>query len=116
ERVRFGERPLLLDPLAEVRPLDELHDEVRVALRRRARLEARDDVRVREAREDLRLAPEAVDELLRVRRLLREEELHGDLAVEVRLPALEDDAHAAAPELLAELHLGDRELLRRARA
>ena len=57
-----------------------------------------------QAREYAALAIEALGELWIVRERIGQQ-LEGDEAVEVRLPRLEDEAHAAAPDQFEDLQL-----------
>ena len=65
-----------------------------------AAIDHRDDVRMRELRDDARLAPEPLDVLV-VLEVALVEDLQRDVALEQRVVRLVDARHAAAPEELA---------------
>ena len=93
---RGGERAL------EREALEVLHDHVERAIGELPGEEHLDDVRVLEARRDLRLAREARHEL-RVGAELAVEDLHGDVAVDALLERAVDAAHRADADELPDL-------------
>jgi hypothetical protein len=92
------------DQRLEGRSLDEFHDEEGMPFVLAQRVDGA-DVRVVQRRGRPRFAQEAV-EPFRVAGVLGGQELQGDVAPQARLPRLEDDPHAAAPELPLDLVAG----------
>jgi hypothetical protein len=97
KRGRDRERPTRHDQLLEAAPLDDLHRDV-VGAFRLAAVVHRDDVRMRERRGRLGLAPEALDEEIVVRVTLVQN-LDRDPAAEILVLGEVDVRHAARPEL-----------------
>jgi hypothetical protein len=96
-RAAHAERPLFLHDFVECLTAQQLHHEVEPAVRGRAEIEHVDDVRVRHARQQLRLAQEA----LRGRFVVAEvvaDHLDRDRALHRDLHALVDRAHRALRE------------------
>ena len=89
-------RPFLVDQVAEGPPLENLHDEVGTPLVD-AEVAKRDDVRVRERAQHLRLALEAPAHELHVLEAVAEH-LHGDLLPEPRVLGPVDDPDPSGAE------------------
>ena len=81
---------------------DQLHRDIQPAVREPADLVDRDDTRVLELAADLGLLDEPADHLGVVAVLLQDD-LDGQVAAEVDVPALEDRPHAAAGDLADQL-------------
>jgi hypothetical protein len=88
----------LLKQRGERAPLDELHREERPAVRLQAEAVDRNDSGVLELRANLRLLDESLEHL-RLVRLLLAQQLQGDVAAQVLVARLVDDADAAARDL-----------------
>ena len=86
----------------EREPVEVLHHHVERAVGELSGEEHLDDVRMLEARSDLRLAREAGDEL-RVRGELAMEDLHRDVAIDAALEGAIDASHRADPDELPDL-------------
>ena len=103
-----GERLLGLhlpgaDHLAQVYAVHEFHREI-IQPAALAEVVDGDDVRVAELRERARLASEALDEIRR-QRVGGRQDFQRDDAIQIELPRLVHDAHAAAPEQLEDFKL-----------
>ena len=88
--------PRVRDDLVERRAVDELHDEVGIAVAVDAEVVDLHDVGVRQPRDRLRLATEALHEVGRG----VEHHLDGDGAIELGIAPAIDRAHPALPEEL----------------
>ena len=98
-------KPLLHEDVERL-PLDVVHRVV-VLLPHRPDVVDGDDVRVAQARDDLRLADEALA-LFVVGRGPREDHLHREDAIEADGADLVDDPHPAARDLAEDLVLAER--------
>jgi hypothetical protein len=106
-RERLGGREAAgVHRLPQVHAVHVLHEQVREAAGL-AEVEHAHDAGVREAREQPALAQEALGEV-RVRGERDGQELQRDQPVEMRLPGLEDEAHAARAEQAEDLELRKR--------
>ncbi len=92
-----GERAVLREDLAEVAPLEELHDHVRRARFELADVEHARHVLALQAHCGARLAKEALDRVLARHRLFAHE-LERDELIELDVPRCDHDAHAARSE------------------
>jgi hypothetical protein len=98
----------LLEPLGQALAGQQLHDHVRAAVVGLAVLVHADRRRVAQLRGDLELAAEPDDEL-GVGQALAPDQLDRDLAIDLGVVGLVDDAHAAlADDLLDQVAAGDR--------
>jgi hypothetical protein len=100
ERILDRQRPAGRQVLLQVRPADELEDDV-LAVLHLAAVDHRDEVRVRELRDRPRLAAEARD-VLRVVRERLVQHLERDVALEDAVVRAVDARHAAATEGLLD--------------
>ena len=94
--------PPLGQELRERPALDELHGEVGAFVGQGAQLVNGHDARVLELSGDLGLLEKAVDHFGAMAEVVAED-LDGQVAAEVAVAAAEDDAHAAAADLVGEL-------------
>ena len=101
ECLRDGQRPLPLDQLLQVLARDVLEDDELPTLVLAA-VDDRDDVRVRETRDCLRLATEPLDVLGIVGEVLVQH-LERDPPLEARVEGTEDARHAAGAEQVLDL-------------
>ncbi len=85
--------------------LDQLHGEVRPVVGEGAQLVDRDHARVLQLSGDLRLLDEPADQVGLLTMLI-EQDLDGQVAAEVAVAPLDDDAHAAAGDLAEQLEPG----------
>jgi hypothetical protein len=99
-RARGGQR-LVADELREVRPLDEVHRKVMLALMHADFVDGH-DVRMLQTGRRRGLDAKPVDEFL-TRILAQQQHLHRDDAVQALLPRLVNDAHAAPGDFLQQL-------------
>ena len=99
ENLAQAQRPVPEDA-AEVRALDERHDEEEGAIVA-SEVVDRDDPGMVHLRDDLRLALETLLDL--GRQLRRGQQLDGDVAVQQRIARAVHDSHAAAAELGRDL-------------
>ena len=110
QRLSGAEYAVLCHALLERLALDELHDDI-LRLSAVADIVDRDDIRLREHGDRVRLRLEAVFQL-GVRRHLIAQDLDGDIAVQLVAHGLVNDRHAAAADDLQDLvavieHLAD---------
>ena len=94
------ERCIVMDARGEVVPVNELHDEERLAAVR-AGAEVPDDRGVVQDGGRMRLAPEPQREV-RIGNDFGAQQLHGHRPPELRVPRPEDGGHAAPPDQLVE--------------
>ncbi len=85
--------------------LDQLHGEVRPAIGERAQLVDRNHAGMLQLSGDLSLLDEPADQVWLVTMLL-EQNLDGEVAAQVAVASLDDDAHAAAGDLAEQLEPG----------
>ena len=110
QRLRGAEYTVLCHALLERLALDELHDNI-LRLAAVADIVDRDDIRLREHGDRVRLRLKAVFQL-GIRRHLIAQDLDGNIAVQLVAHGLVDDRHAAAADDLQDLvavveHLAD---------
>ena len=97
----LGPAPLL-EQHGQCLALHELHREVRAPVGAQPELVDRHDARMLELPTDLRLLDEALEHLGRLLMAL-EQELHGQVAAEVRVPGVQNDTHAPVGDLAEQL-------------
>ena len=110
QRLLRAEHAALREALLERHALDELHDDI-LRITAVSHIVHRDDVRLREHGDGVRLRLKAVFQLGILRHLIAQD-LNGDIAVQLMAHGLINDRHAAAADDLQDLvavvqHLAD---------